>query len=146
MPFGNEFLYNHPACLLAVFNWDKSSDCGWVEAGSESNMLSLLNYALAFTWRNWKTHHIHAFDWNAALRAYVLILFVLSARDLRYRLPSLIVENIETTKCIDPIKENVLRSNSVDFKFSSYRNSSLPNNLVWSVSVVCFVLKQDPGF
>lgn len=31
MPFGNEFLYNHPACLLGAFNWDKRAEIvsGW---------------------------------------------------------------------------------------------------------------------
>lgn len=31
IPFGNEFLYNHPACLLGAFNWDKRAEIvsGW---------------------------------------------------------------------------------------------------------------------
>lgn len=97
MPFGNEFLYNHPACLLGVFNWDERVK---MVSGRRQVVRKTLPSCLKYTFdiirENGGASHIPGSVGASVSR-------VLSQRP---DLSSLSKENRETTQCTDHIKAN----------------------------------------
>lgn len=111
MPFGDEFLYNHPACLLGVFNWDKRVE---MVSGRRQvvRRICFLCWIIHLTLleRIEKQRHIHGLGWNVGAWS------------------SLIKVNRETTKCIDHIKASM----GNEFKWLWILNFHVKGQAVWS--------------
>lgn len=111
MPFGDEFLYNHPACLLGVFNWDERVE---MVSGRRQvvRRICFLCWIIHLTLleRIEKQRHIHGLGWNVGAWS------------------SLIKANRETTKCIDRIKASM----GNEFKWLWILNFHVKGQAVWS--------------